>query len=393
MNHRSIKVAFNVLVLALSLTLSGCLGSEGSPPAPPPLEISVSYPVEQEVTDYADYTGRAAAIDSVEVRARVWGYLDKVNFKEGALVKKGDVLFEIDPKTYQAQYDAKKAEVAQNVASVELAKVTNQRFKDLHKKEPGAVSDLDLDKYKAQEDQAVANLELAKANLETARFNLEWTKVTSPVSGRVSRTIVTIGNLVQSGDQPTSTLLTTVVSVDPVWVYFDVDDYTVLRVRKLIREGKAKSARESPMPVYLGLANEEGFPHEGTVDFVDNQVNTNTGTLRLRGIFPAPKEIITPGIFGRVRVPIGFPHKALLISDRAVDTDQGKKIVYVVDKYNKIEVRPITLGALHKGLRAVDSGIAAGDKIVVTGLLQVRPGMTVEPKVVDMPRSPVADQQ
>jgi RND family efflux transporter MFP subunit len=196
-----------------------------------------------------------------------------------------------------------------------------------------------------------------------------------------------VGNLVQAGDQGGGTLLTTIVSVDPMYAYFDVDEHTVLRVRRLIREGKARSARDGEVTVWLGLANEDGFPHRGAINFVDNQVNPKTGTLRLRGVFPNKDEALSPGYFARVRVPIGFPHQALLVSDRAIDSDQGQKIVYVVDKGNKLVSRPVRLGAVHDGLRAVDDGLKPGDRVIVNGLQQVRPGITVEPNLVDMPTS------
>ena len=181
--------------------------------------------------------------------------------------------------------------------------------------------------------------------------------------------------------------LTTVVSVDPMYAYFDVDEYTVLRVRRLSREGKAKSARDAKIPVWLALATDEGFPHEGWLDFVDNQVNPKTGTLRVRGVFPNKDEILTPGYFARVRFPIGFPHKALLVSDRAIDSDQGQKIVYVVDRNNKVAVRPVQLGAKQEGLRVVEAGLNANDRVVVTGIQQIRPGAPVVPTLVAMPTS------
>ena len=194
-----------------------------------------------------------------------------------------------------------------------------------------------------------------------------------------------MGNLIQSGDQSGGTLLTTIVSVDPMYAYFDVDERTVLRVRQLIREGKAKSAREAVWPVSLGLANEEGFPHQGTINFVDNQVNPRTGTLRVRGVFPNKDEVLSPGFFARVRVPIGRPHKALLVTDRALDTDQGQKVLYVVNEKNEVVSRPVRLGALHDGLREITDGLKPGERVIVNGLQQVRPGVTVEPKLVDMP--------
>ncbi len=226
-----------------------------------------------------------------------------------------------------------------------------------------------------------------KAAVERARLDLGYTRVVAPVSGRVSRYVVTVGNLIQSGDQNGGTLLSTIVSVDPMYAYFDVDEHTVLRVRRLIREGKAKSARDGEVPVWLGLANEEGYPHRGTINFVDNQVNPRTGTLRLRGVFPNQDEALSPGYFARVRVPIGFPHHTLLVSDRALDTDQGQKVVYVVDRDNQVASRPVRLGALHDGLREITDGLKPGERVIVNGLQQVRPGSTVEPKLVEMPTS------
>jgi RND family efflux transporter MFP subunit len=370
------------VLLGLCLGLAGCARAPAGPP-PAPLSVSFSRPVEKEITDYATYTGRTSAVDSVGVRARVWGYLNKVNFKEGTLVTKGDVLFEIDPLTYEAtlhQAEGSLASIQARVERLDADLVRARRMIQTH-----AVSQEDYDKVAGDRGEAVASRESLKAAVERAKLDLRYTKVTAPVSGRVSRYLVTVGNLIQAGDQNGGTLLTTIVSVDPMYVDFDVDEYTVLRVREMIRQGKAKSARDAPLPVFLGLANEDGFPHQGVVNFVDNQVNPKTGTLRLRGVFVNKDEALSPGYFARIRVPIGFPHRALLISDRAVDTDQGQKIVYVIDKDNKVATRPVRLGALHDGLRAVDDGLKADERIVVNGLQQVRPGATVEPKLVPMP--------
>ena len=249
----------------------------------------------------------------------------------------------------------------------------------------GAVSRSDLDKTAAARGVDLANIAADKAVVASRQLDLDYTKVTAPVSGRISRYVVTVGNLIQSGDQGGGTVLTSIVSVDPMYAYFDVDEYTVLRVRQLIREGKAKSARDAELTVWLGIANEDGYPHRGTVNFVDNQVNPKTGTLRLRGVFPNKDEALSPGYFARVRVPIGFPHQALLVSDRALDTDQGQKVVYVVDKDNKVLSRPVRPGPLHDGLRAIQDGLKPGERVIVNGLQQVRPGVTVEPKLVDMP--------
>jgi RND family efflux transporter MFP subunit len=385
MQFRTRSRIISAVVLGLSLALVGCSRGPSVAPAPGPIPVTVSYPVEREVTDYSDFTARTAAVDSVEVRAHVWGYLDKVNFKEGALVKKGEVLFEIDPRPYEALLNQAKAKVAQDEAQLKSDEAEYQRQAQTFR--AGAGSQSDLDKALAAKDVDRANIAADKAQVASRELDLSYTKVLAPVSGRVSRYVVTVGNLIQSGDQAGGTLLTTIVSVDPMYAYFDVDEHAVLRVRKLIREGKAKSARESEWPVAMGLANETGFSHTGTINFVDNQINAKTGTLRVRGVFPNKDEVLTPGLFARVRVPVGFPHAALLISDRAIDTDQGQRIVYVVNGENKVVSRPVRLGALHDGLRVIEEGLKPGERVIVTGLQQVRPGATVEPKLVEMPVS------
>src|SRR5439155_15090580 len=321
MRYRSTFLAVTALVLGFCLGVTGCARTPSEAPAAPPIPVTVSYAVEREVTDYADVTARTAAVDSVEVRAHVWGYLEKVNFKEGALVQKGDVLFELDPRPYQAMLNQAKAKVTQDEAQLKYDEAEYQRNVNLVR--TGAVSRSDLDKTAAARGVDLANIAADKAVVASRQLDLDYTKVLAPVSGRASRYVVTVGNLVQSGDQAGGTLLSTIVSVDPMYAYYDVDERTVQRVRQLIRDGKVKWAQKTEWPVALGLATEEGFPHQGTVNFVDNQVNPKTGTLRVRGVFPNKDESLSPGFFARVRVPIGPPHQALLVSDRAIDTDQG----------------------------------------------------------------------
>jgi RND family efflux transporter MFP subunit len=371
-----------LFMLGLCIALAGCVREPGAAPEAVLTPVTVSLPFERDVTDYAGFTGRTAAVDSVEVRARVWGYLDKVNFTEGVLVKKGDVLFEIDARVYRADLERAQGTVAQFEARVHRLERDYRRAKSLLAR--GAVGQEEYDRYEADYREAVANLHVAKGNLDLAELNVGYTKVTAPVSGRVSRYAVTVGNLIQSGDQNGGTLLTTVVSVDPMYVYFDMDERAVLRVRQLIREGKASSAHDAEWPVWLGLATEEGFPHRGTINFEDNQVNPKTGTLRVRGVFPNKDELLSPGLFARVRVPIGRAHRALLVTDRAVDTDQSQKVLYVVNEKNEVVSRAVRLGALHDGLREITEGLEAGERVIVRGLQQVRPGARVEPKLVEM---------
>lgn len=377
----------SALVLGVGLGLTGCARAPSEAPPEVPLPVTVSYPVEREVTDYADYTARTSAVDSVELRARVSGYLDKVNFKEGAMVQKGDLLFEIDPRTYQAVLKHTEGNLATVEARVKRLEADFARAQQMFAKQ--SIGREEYDKIAGDRAEALASRSSAQASMERARLDLDFTKVTAPVSGRISRYHVTVGNLVSAGDQTPGTLLTTIVSVDPMYAYFDVDENTVQRVMQLISEGKAKPRDDVDIPVSLGLANEEGFPHRGTINFIDNQLNPRTGTMRVRGVFPNKNETLFPAYFARVRVPIGAAHKSLLISERALDTDQGQKIVYVVDRDNRVASRPVQLGALHDGLREITEGLKPGERVIVNGLQQVRPGMTVESNLVDMPTSKV----
>ena len=392
LNSLSKLVRSAALVLSAGMVLSGCARPAAENPATTAASVTVSYPVEKTITDFVEFTGRTAAVDSVEVRAHVWGYLQKVNFKEGALVKKGDVLFELDPRPYEAMLNQAKAKVAQDQAQLTFDEAEYQRYLKLVGS--GAVSRSDMDKIQAARSVDLANIAADKAVVASRQLDLEYTKVTAPVSGRISRYIVTVGNLIQSGDQNGGTLLTTIVSVDPMYVYFDIDERNVLRIQQLTREGKARLPRHPNVvvPVLLGLANEEGYPHQGTIDFVDNQVNPKTGTLRVRGLFANKDEALAPGLFARVRLPLGDPHQALLVIDRAIDSNQGQKVLYVVDERNRVASRPVRIGALREGLRVIEEGLKPGERLIVNGLQQVRPGATVEPKLVDMPVS-VAGRQ
>ncbi|HEV3304534.1 MAG TPA: efflux RND transporter periplasmic adaptor subunit [Planctomycetaceae bacterium] len=369
----------------------GCSRAPSEAPTAAPVPVTVSYPVERYVTDYADFTARIAAVDSVEVRAHVWGYLQKVNFREGDLVEKGRVLFELDPRPYQALLNQAKAKVAQDKAQLAFDEAEYQRNLQLYQRT--AVTRSQLDKAAATRDIDLANIEADNAAVATNELNLQYTKITAPVGGRVSRYDVTVGNLILSGDQGGSggTLLTTIVSIDPMYAYFDVDELTVQRARQLVRAGKLKSHNEATVPVSLGLAAEEAFPHTGTINFVDNQVNPKTGTLRARGVFPNRDGALSPGFFARLRMPVSPAHQALLVSERALDNDQGQKVVYVVDKDDKVVSRAVRMGALHDGLREVTDGLRPGERVIVNGLQQVRPGASVEPKVLRMPTPKVAN--
>jgi RND family efflux transporter MFP subunit len=382
MKQLAILVTRCALVVGASFVLTGCSRPLAEEEAAGPPVVVVSRPIEREVTDYHDFTGRTAAVESVQVRARVWGYLRKINFREGAVVQKDNILFEIDPRNYQAELDRTQANFAQSRAHRDRLQADAARARVLFGQR--AISREDLDKIVADAVEGEAAVRVAEASVVTAQLNVDDTKVRAPVSGRVSRTRVTIGNMVQSGENG-GTMLTTLVSIDPVYAYFDVDDLTYLKIRHLTPTDGESSTEGAAQPVFLGLPNEPGFPHTGKIDFVDNQVEPGTGTMKMRGIFPNPQRLLTPGLFVRVRVPLGEPHRALLVTDRAIESDQGRKIVYVLNSDDTVEKRSVQLGKLHDGLRAIESGIAAGERMVIDGIHRVRPGLAVEPRLIAMP--------
>jgi membrane fusion protein, multidrug efflux system len=404
--HRSI-VSLSVLTGFLLAAIGGCQRQTPQVAKAEPQAIPVSQPIERVVTDYVDFTGRTNAINSVDIRARVSGYLTEMPFKEGAEVKKGDLLFLVDPRPYQAQYDQAVGQVNLYKAQLELAKANLARDKEVAKT-PGAVSVQQLDQDKASVDEADAAVKAFQASLEVYALNLSFTRVTSPIDGRVSRYFMTLGNLVVQ-DQ---TLLTTVVSLDPMYVYFDIDEGTVLRVRKAINDGTMKRYEEGGIPVFMALQNEgSSFPHKGTIDFVNNQVNPNTASLSMRGRFANPipangVRLLSPGMFVRARLPIGQPHAAILVIDRAVGSDQDKKFVYVIDAENKVQYRRVMTGALQEdGLRVIneyrrvttgslqkdgqpvisEEGLKKDEWVVVGALQQVHPHTEIKPDRVPMP--------
>jgi multidrug efflux system membrane fusion protein len=386
MCHKGYLIA-GLSVIALSVAVAGgCKPTAAQLPAPPPPAVPISQPVERPVTDYADFTGRTNAVESVDIRARVSGYLVQMPFKEGAEVKKGDLLFEVDPRPYQAQLDQAQGQVNLYKAQLELAKANYARDLDVART-PGAVSGQQLDQDRAAIDEADAAVKAFQASMEVNKLNLSFTRVTSPIDGQVSRYFLTLGNLVVQ-DQ---TLLTTVVSLDPMFVYFEVDEGTVSRVRRAINEGKIQRYEEGKLPVLMGFQGEAGFPHEGFVDFVNNQFNPSTGSLSVRVVLANPKpangsRVFSPGMFVRVRLPIGQPHPALLVIDRAIGSDQGRKYVYVVDAQNKVQQRYVTTGSLEEdGLRVVSEGLKADEWVAVGALQQIGPKKEVKPEQMPMP--------
>jgi len=360
--------------------LAGCgkSGEGGPPPAP---QVSVATVLEKRVKDWDEFTGRFQAVETVEIRPRVSGYIDRVAFKEGGQVKSGDLLFVIDPRPYQAEYDRAAADVKRYKTALELARIESARVQRL--RESGAVSQEELDERTSTVAQAEANVAGAQAALESAQLNLSFTRVTSPITGRVSRAEVTRGNLVTGGTNG-GTLLSSVVSMDPIYLYFDGDEQAYLRYTQMARSGQRSSSRDAPNPVQVGLANEEGFPHQGTMDFVDNQLNPQTGTIRARAVLDNKDGQFTPGLFARVQLLGSDEYNAILIDDRAVNTDQSQKYVLLLGADNKVEYRKVKLGRVIDGLRVVREGLKPGDTIVVNGAQRVHPGVTVTPQRVAM---------
>ena len=339
-------------------------------------EVTVARALLRPVSNSADFTGRVQAVDSVQVRPRVGGYVDSVSFKEGALVHKGDVLFRIDPRPFQAEVDRLAANRSQAQAELGLAQANAQRGRRLL--DQHAIAQEEADRLDTAAQSARASLAAADAALATARLNLGFTEVRAPIDGRVSNVHITPGNLVTSSD-----VLTSVVSVNPVYVYFDVDEHTWLKLDHL-RAKASQDGHNARIEATMELADESGYPHTGRIDFVDNQLHTDSGTMRLRAVFDNKDSLFTPGLYARIRLQSGQPQPRLLIDDRAVGTDLGNQFVYVVDAKHKVEYRKVSTGALVHGLRVIDSGLQPGDVVVVNGLQRVRPGAEVNPQQVAM---------
>jgi RND family efflux transporter MFP subunit len=362
--------------------LCGCGQQTRTTPTLPPTNVTVAKPVEQDVTNYGEYTGNTAAVQSVDIRARVSGYLDKVAFAEGAVVKTGDLLFVIDQRPYQAASDQAQANVEQAKAQVALAQSNYQRSEKLFQTKVIDAQTYDSDL--ANRNQANATLLANQAALETAKLNLDFTEIRSPIDGQASIYNYTIGNLITGGDSTGSGILTTIVSIDPIYVYVNVDERAMLTYQEMVRTGKISLADNSKTPIEMQLANESNYPHKGVIDFVDNQVDPSTGTIRVRGSFPNKDRVLRPGLFAQVRIPAGPQHKGLLISDLCVAYDQGQPIVYVVGNDNIASTKPVKLGAISGGLREVEQGLSADDRIVVSGVVRLRPGIPVVAKEGNM---------
>jgi multidrug efflux system membrane fusion protein len=359
------------LIVAL-VALAGCSKPHAQPAAPAAPPVSVAAALEQEVVETVDFPGRIEAVESVEVRARVNGYLQAVRFRPGAQVRKGDLLFIIDPRPFEAELARAEATLANTRAQLELARTELARQEQLLAER--ATSRREYDDAAARLRQFDAQIRANQASVESARLSLAYTRITAPVDGRVGKAEITVGNLVQ-GEVPNSPILTTVVSMNPVYAAFEADEASYLRF---------VSSRKN-LSVAIGLASEEGFPHRGRIDFVDNRVDPQSGTVRMRALLDNKDGRFTPGLFARVRLgDTHSPRKAVLVAERAIGTDQSKRFVLVVNGENKAEYREVRVGRVIEGLRVIESGLQAGEVIVVNGLQRVRPGAPVTPQPAQM---------
>jgi multidrug efflux system membrane fusion protein len=399
---RTLSIVLLLAVSSINSFAGGCTKPAPAAAALPPPSVRVTELIASDVVDFEYFTGRTDAMETVEVRARVTGYVTSIGFKPGDEVKKGQKLFQVDPRPYQAELDRVSSQVLLAKARLKLAVADVSRTADISKTR-GAISQQDVDRYSSAKAEADASVKSAEAMVETAKLNVEFTNVISPINGRIGRNLLTVGNLVVQ-DQ---TLLTTIVSDDPIYAYFDVDERTMLRVQKMIRDGEFKDAND--IEIRFGLANEgDQYPHSGKLDFVNNRISASTGTLQIRAIFDNPKtaneapRLLTPGMFLRIRLAIGNARKGLVIQQAAIGSDQSRKYLLVVNDKNKVEYRPITVGPIQpdgrqlvepvqvlrdeQGFRIATAGekgedsIKAGEKVIVSGMQRVRAGAEVQPK-------------
>ena len=367
------------LILAAALALSGCSDKPAAPAAAAaaPPAVTVAQPVKRTVTDWDEFTGRFEAVQEVQVRARVGGFVTSVQFRDGAFVKAGDLLYVIDSRPFEAVAEQANGQLADARAKAELAK--RELDRGLSLVQTSAVSEQVVDQRRQALQAAHAAETVAEGVLKAAQLNVEFTHVMAPIAGRVSRHLVTPGNLVQGSDGG-STLLTSIVSLDPIYIYFDVDESTYLKNNRLWFEGKRPSSRDTPNPVQVTLTGETKPSHDGKMDFIDNRLDVSTGTLRSRAVIPNKDMSILPGQFGRVRLIGSAPYEALLLPDTAIATDQSRKIVFVVKDDNTVEAKPVTLGPLDEGLRVIREGLNPDDKVIVDGLQRARVGAKVTPQ-------------
>jgi len=356
--------------------VAGCDGAPVAKSGPPPPSVTVATPLQKRITEWDEYTGRFAAVETVEVRARVSGFIDSIHFKEGQIVKQGDLLFVIDPRPYKFAVEQAKAEVERARAKLQIASLDVQRATPLARTQ--AVTEREFDNRRATERDAAAQVASLEAAVKQAELNLEWTEVRAPIAGRISDKRVDAGNLI-AGGQSGATLLSVIVSIDPIHFLFDGSEADFLRYLRLAASGARPSSRDVQNPVVVRLADETDYKHHGRMNFVDNVINTKTGTIRGRAVFENKDGLLTPGAFGRLRL-FGGENDALLLPDSAIASDQSRKIVFVVGDDGTVGIKLVELGPLVEGLRVIRSGLTRTDRVVIDGLQRARPGQKVKPE-------------
>jgi len=373
-----------LLILVALVTMSGCgnqTDSNAKPAQAQPPSVKIAQALIQDVTEWDEYTGRIEAVSSVDVRARVSGYLEKVNFKAGEKVKKGDLLFLIDPKPFSAQLNYAEAELERAKAKRELAKNDLGRAENLLRGK--AISEEEFDARGKGLREAVAAVQSAEANVSTARLNLEFTKIRAPIAGRIGRELITEGNLV-SGGGADATRLTFIVSTNPVYVYVDADERSVLKYRRQSQQDGSDNIGAGQTPAQLAVADETGFPHQGNLDYISPREDTATGTVTLRGVFANPDGLLSPGFFARMRVRGNAPYPAILLPDRAIATDQAQRFVWAVNQDNQVEYRQVVLGAHIGQSRVITQGLKPEEWVVIEGLQKLKPGIKVNPERISL---------
>ena len=369
----------------LLLLMTACNQQQPTAAPPPPPKVTVSQPINREIVEWEEYTGRLEAVESVEVRARVNGYLQSIHFKNGATVKQGDLLFVIDPRPYQAELERAKADLALANAKLERTGKDLTRAQMLVRSR--AVSEEEVDTRVSDQRQAQESVQAARAMVNAAQLNVEFTQVRAPISGRISRHLVSVGNLINGGTTQ-STLLTTIVSLDPIYCYFEADERSYLKGIRQLRNGDRTNGRAAKQPVYVALADEENFPHQGSIDFLDNRLDQNTGTITARAVLPNPDLLLAPGLFARVRMPAGDKYKALMLPPEAVGSDLSQQFVFVVNDQNVAQYRQVTLGPIIDGLRVIRNGIQPDEWVIVKGVQRARTGAKVDPIKQDSAGAP-----
>ena len=380
--------------LFIAVSMSACKPAAKGPAGPSSAaipDVTVAKPIARRLTDWDEFTGRLIAREKVEIRARVSGYLTEVHFKEGTEVKEGDLLFTIDPRPYQAIVQRAEAVLAQAKTNAELANIEAKNATTLRQGQVISTEESERRLKSAAGEQAAVRA--AEAMVTTANLDLEFTEIKAPISGRVSDARVTQGNLITGGTSD-PTLLTNILALDPIYVDFEVDERSALKYREMHKSGERESALFQRIPAEMALVNQEGWPHKGEIDFVDNQINPETGTIRARGIFPNKDRLMSPGFFAKVRIPGSGEYDGLLIRDAAVGDDQGSSYVWVINAEDKAVYRPVKLGPLVDGMRVVREGLKADERVVILGLMSVRNGSQVKPTVTDMVLTqPAKDKQ